>query len=758
MNRTAGVVLVVALAAALVLPGAGFAQEEQTYRNPVSRGVVDAFPDPAIIRGGDGYWYAYGTTDPVRQSKGDDDFHFLPIMRSKDMVEWDYMGDVFTETTRPTWHPSADTFYWAPDVRYMNGKYYLYYSVAHFGDDELFTIGVATAPSPTGPWTDSGGEVIDRDSCDTNPIDPAEFTDKDGKRYLYWGSYGDICVALLTPDGLRVAGDATRVTYGGQAEAAYVIRRGRYYYLFISEGACCSGALSSYEVLVGRSTDPLGPFVDKQGVSMLASRRGGSFVMSANGNRWVGPGHHSMATDLAGRTWAAYHAIDKNNDFLNPPYDDISRRPLMIDPLDWVRGWPTVRAGRWASAGRQRAPVTSWTAGGDFNSPESLDTDWVARGAGRAGWRLAEDPDHDGYATQTRETDKPAYLVTKASAPARARVEADLRTSGTSNGAVGVVAAYRDRGNHFVAWLNERRHALVTNAVVDGRRTVHAIRPLPESFRFDEWHNVAVQLRGSSLNVQVTEARLGDPVARIRRHLPPGVTGSGAAGIASLRASALGDNAGGAPLYHRARETAPPPNVGEEALENFSDEFNDARLDPEWSFVREPAGEQTGGVYRFPTQGADLFEDINDATVVRRKAPSGNYTVQTKMAIDLGVDTDKSFQQAGLVMYSNDDRYLKLVHVSIGPDRRTEFAKEDPFYESMVVGAPARVTWFRISHRVDRKHNEQELRAASSRNGKHWAWGGVWTLPLGAKLDIGLVSQGGEGSTARFDYVRTFRP
>jgi arabinan endo-1,5-alpha-L-arabinosidase len=141
---------------------------ESSYTNPVSRGAFDAFPDPSIIKGKDGYWYAYGTTDPVRQSFGDNSFHYLPMARSKDMVHWEYVGDVFTDSNRATWHASQDTYYWAPDIRYLDGKYYLYYSIAHFGAtsaDSLFTIGLATAPISTGPWTDSGGSVIEGEDC-----------------------------------------------------------------------------------------------------------------------------------------------------------------------------------------------------------------------------------------------------------------------------------------------------------------------------------------------------------------------------------------------------------------------------------------------------------------------------------------------------------------------------------------------------------------------------------------------------------------
>jgi hypothetical protein len=57
-----------------------------TYSNPVSAGTVDTFPDPAMIRGKDGLWYAYGTTNPIRVSAGDTNEHILPILRSPDMV------------------------------------------------------------------------------------------------------------------------------------------------------------------------------------------------------------------------------------------------------------------------------------------------------------------------------------------------------------------------------------------------------------------------------------------------------------------------------------------------------------------------------------------------------------------------------------------------------------------------------------------------------------------------------------------------
>ncbi|CAM5724913.1 Arabinan endo-1,5-alpha-L-arabinosidase OS=Streptomyces antimycoticus OX=68175 GN=SSPO_090880 PE=3 SV=1 [Streptomyces antimycoticus] len=143
--------------------------------------MVDTFPDPVMIRGKDGLWYAYGTQNPVFQSKGEDGERMLPILRSADMAHWEYAGEVFTPETKPAWHKGARL--WAPDIRYVNGHYNLYYSVSSGN-----TVGVATAPTPTGPWTDQGAVLPSPSGCATGNIDQAQFTDEGGQPYLYWGA------------------------------------------------------------------------------------------------------------------------------------------------------------------------------------------------------------------------------------------------------------------------------------------------------------------------------------------------------------------------------------------------------------------------------------------------------------------------------------------------------------------------------------------------------------------------------------------
>jgi arabinan endo-1,5-alpha-L-arabinosidase len=153
--------------------------------------------------------------------------------------------------------------------------------------------------------------------------------------------------------------------------------------------------------------------------------------------------------------------------------------------------------------------------------------------------------------------------------------------------------------------------------------------------------------------------------------------------------------------------------------------------------------------------------------VLLRDAPQGSYVVETKLKIDLGVDTVRNHQQGGLVAYVNDDHFLRLSHVAIWNTRQAEFGKEMPFVDGlsfggMLIGPPDEITWLRLSHSVDPDNREHEFRAATSRDGEHWVWGGVWTLPAGTEPRIGLISHGDQPphdpATSEFDYFRVYRP
>jgi len=298
-------------------------------------------------------------------------------------------------------------------------------------------------------------------------------------------------------------------------------------------------------------------------------------------------------------------------------------------------------------------------------------------------------------------------------------------------------------------------------SAVDGAERVAASASLPAGFSYRTWHNLAVEVHGDRLIGSVTDSRLGDPLAVVSLRLPARLS-SGAIGLAARGVTEL-DNVSAAARYRPVTDRALVPAAG--ALLD-SDEFSDgAGLGDGWSWLRQdPSAVVRDGDLVWPTQPADLVGSDNTAGVLLRNAPDGDYLVEAKLSIDLGVDSVRNYQQAGLIAYASDDHFARLCHVAIWNTRQVEYGKEQPFagrlaYGGNIVGPPAETTWLRLAHRVDPDNGEHEYRAASSRDGERWTWGGVWTLPAGANPRIGLVSHGGdwpEPATARFDYFRVY--
>ena len=381
-----------------------------TYDNPLAPVIpgtdltVDSCADPTVIQGktpGDPYWYMYCTTDPLNDqdrtadgpdadTEGDFVFRRIPQMRSLDLVNWTYVGDAFAQGTAglPS-YAEPDAALWAPEVVYSSTfeQYYMFVGVtdttaALSGEADCNSdnaIGVATSDSPLGPWTFSdepvvdprrGGEgcnfkwTYDPDVIGTNTADLDVLTDTG---VLYYGSYygGVFGTQLtLTEDGASIGADQTMVAIDNKYEGANVVYRDGYYYIFLSATNCCNGALTGYSVFVGRSTSPLGPFVDQQGNSLTDAQAGGTPFLTMNGNRWVGTGHNTVFQDEAGQWWTIYHAVDQADPFYagttsesEPDKLGFTKRPALLDPIDWVGGWPTVNGGAGPSDTRMPAPA-----------------------------------------------------------------------------------------------------------------------------------------------------------------------------------------------------------------------------------------------------------------------------------------------------------------------------------------------------------------------------------------------------------------
>ena len=386
MPRTLRRSLPLLIAAALVpltaLPSVG--SDADWYHNPLkpqipNDGVVTSCADPTVLHGqrpGDRNWYMYCTTDPLndRDTAGDGpiDFHPIPMMRSRDLVNWKYVGDALP--TPPSWAETGAGL-WAPDVVYSKAydRYYLTYVVTNVDESVSgepnctsdSAIGVAWSDSPIGPWHTSETPVVPPrrggDGCNFLwTYDPDVLGDTIGANgILYYGSYyGGIYGTHVSVGArtIKMTGAPVQISVGDRYEGTNVIRRGDWYYFFGSATNCCKGPLTGYSVFVGRSQTPLGPYVDREGNSLLASRVGGTPVLSMNGNRWVGTGHNSVFRDFDGQWWTIYHAVDRHDPYFRSE-PGFTKRPALLDPVDWFNGWPTVRANRWASDKRMPAPA-----------------------------------------------------------------------------------------------------------------------------------------------------------------------------------------------------------------------------------------------------------------------------------------------------------------------------------------------------------------------------------------------------------------
>lgn len=330
------------------------------YTNPVFTPVL---ADPSAIRGDDGYYYVYGTQDYGRWGI-ENKISPGPILRSKNLVDYEYVGSVFKNTVLiPDWG-TLNAGIWAPDVVKIGDTYNYYYSLSVWGDPDP-GIGVATAPTPAGPFTDHGKIFTSNEIGVSNSIDPCVFQDQaSGKIYMVWGSFCGNYIVELTEDGLALKDGAnavnTKVKIANGTnfdlrnyEGCYIVQKDGYYYLFVSSGSCCEGVNSSYHVRVARATSPLGPYVGSDGLDMMDFSRG-DMVIKGDPSSVTGVGHNAVVQDDAGDYWIIYHGYDvKESD----KFGTSNRRSLFIDKLLWTdAGYPYVENYK-ASYGKTARPV-----------------------------------------------------------------------------------------------------------------------------------------------------------------------------------------------------------------------------------------------------------------------------------------------------------------------------------------------------------------------------------------------------------------
>ncbi|GID54359.1 family 43 glycosylhydrolase [Actinoplanes couchii] len=266
--------------------------------------------DPNISVFGDTFWI-HATTDGFDGWSGTQ-FH---AWSSKDLVNWTDHGVILDLGPDVTW---ADNSAWAPAIAARNGKYYFYFSGGPATGDTTKHLGVAVADSPAGPFTDAlGRPLVKGGTYAGQMIDPAVFTDDDGKSYLYWGNGNAYQVPLN--DDMTGFDPALVKTYkpANYNEGSFVIKRNGVYYFMWSENDTRS---ADYRVAYATGTSPTGPWSDRVGV-----------ILSKDASLGIlGTGHHSVVRVPGTDQWyTAYHRFAI-------PGGDGTHRETTIDRLEFA--------------------------------------------------------------------------------------------------------------------------------------------------------------------------------------------------------------------------------------------------------------------------------------------------------------------------------------------------------------------------------------------------------------------------------------
>ena len=149
----------------------------------INKGGVD-IADPTMIYITDedsteyGYFYAYGT------SYG----NAFRCLRSKNLTDWENMGVAFAPDHTNSW---SYRHYWAPEIIYDQGKYYLLYSARWYqGEkDDVLYMSVAVADEPYGPFKEP--THVNLDGRQLSPSEPVY------KDFRYLPGRGDQSNAVL---------------------------------------------------------------------------------------------------------------------------------------------------------------------------------------------------------------------------------------------------------------------------------------------------------------------------------------------------------------------------------------------------------------------------------------------------------------------------------------------------------------------------------------------------------------------------------
>ncbi|MCM3874095.1 MAG: glycoside hydrolase 43 family protein [Pyrinomonadaceae bacterium] len=274
-----------------------------TYRNPI---LHADYSDPDVVRMGDDF---YLTASSFNSVPG------LPILHSRDLVNWTIIGHVFSR------QPPFDVFskpqhgngVWAPAIRYHNNEFYIFYPDPDYG------IYMVKAVNPAGPWSDP--LLI---KAAKGWIDPCPFWDDDGNAYLVSalarsrsGVKSILVVSRMSVDGTKLLDEGAIVFDGHEkhptVEGPKFYKRNGYYYIFAPAG----GVESGWQLAL-RSKKIFGPYEER-------------IVLAQGKTRINGPHQGAWVETPQGESWFL-HFQDRG------PYGRI----VHLQPMRWLNDWPVM--------------------------------------------------------------------------------------------------------------------------------------------------------------------------------------------------------------------------------------------------------------------------------------------------------------------------------------------------------------------------------------------------------------------------------
>lgn len=267
--------------------------------------------DPSTIMKCDGKYYTFGTGGGGLIS--DDGYHWHP-------------GGV---------RPGRGA---APDVVKIGDRYLIAYSATGGGlggghSGKVLTMWNKTLDpnSPDFEYSEPIEVAFSEENEDCDAIDPGLLLDPTtGRLWCSYGTYfGFIRLVELDPTtGARKEGNEP-INIAIDCEATDLLYRDGWYYLLGTHGTCCDGPNSTYNIVVGRSRNIEGPYLDNMGRDML---EGGGKMVASSGRRKTGAGHFGRYIEDDG--------VEKMSLHYEADFDLGGRSVLAVLPLLWKNDWP----------------------------------------------------------------------------------------------------------------------------------------------------------------------------------------------------------------------------------------------------------------------------------------------------------------------------------------------------------------------------------------------------------------------------------